>query len=143
MISQSRAKLWPDIVKFCNVMASYGQNMPRYAKFILYITSFSSFYQHNISFEPKVFWSQISLATTNVRTQKNFSNLNFLEQNLFVHQFFLTKPFGNFVEHSKFYLTPISFMQHFCGLKIFATRFFKVTLGSIMDFQLSQKAGKF
>ena len=108
-ISQSHAKLWPDIVKFCNVMASYGQNMPRYAKFILYITSFSSFCQHNISFEPKVFWSQISLATTNVRTQNNFRNINFLEQNLFVHQFFLTNPFGNFVEHSKFYLTPISF----------------------------------
>ena len=112
LISQSRAKLWPDIVKFCNVMASYGKDMPRYAKFILYITSFSSFCQHNISFEPKVFWSQISLATTNVRTQNNFRNLNFLQQNLFVQQLFLTSPFGNFVEHSKFYLTPISFLQN-------------------------------
>ena len=55
MISQSHAKLRPDIVKFCNVMASYGQDMPRYAKFILYIILILSFCQHNISFEPKVF----------------------------------------------------------------------------------------
>ena len=113
LISQSHAKLWPDIVKFCNVMASYGQNMPRYAKFILYITLFSSFCQHNISFEPKVFWSQISLATTNVRTQNNFRNLNFFEQNFFVQQFFLTNPFGNFVEHSKCFLTHMSFCNIF------------------------------
>ena len=115
LISQSHAKLRPDIVKFCNVMASYGQDMPRYAKFILYIILFLSFCQHNISFEPKVFWSQISLATNIVGTQNNFRNLNFLEQKFFVQQFFLTNPFGNFVEPSKFFLTPISF----CNIFIF------------------------
>ena len=32
MISQSHAKLWPDIAKCCKVIASYGQDTPRYAK---------------------------------------------------------------------------------------------------------------
>ena len=31
-ISQSHAKLWPDIAKCYKVMASYSQDMPRYAK---------------------------------------------------------------------------------------------------------------
>ena len=98
LISQSHAKLRPDIVNFCNVMASYGQDMPRYTKCVLYVILFLSFCQHNISFEPKVFWSQISLATKTVGTQNNFRNLNFLEQKFFVQQFFLTNPFGNFVQ---------------------------------------------
>ena len=97
LISQSHENLRPDTVKFYNVMASYGQDMPRYAKFILYIILILSFCQHNISFEPKVFWSQISLATKTVGTRNNFTNLNFLEQKFFVQQFFLTNPFGNFV----------------------------------------------
>ena len=32
LMSQSHAKLWPDIAKCCKVIASYGQDTPRYAK---------------------------------------------------------------------------------------------------------------
>ena len=38
--------------------------------------------------------------------------------------FFLDKIFGNFFEHSKYYLTTISFIQHFFGLNIFSIIFF-------------------
>ena len=66
MISQSHAKLRPDIVKFCNVMASYGQDMPRYAKFILYIISFyhfvnTTFYLSQKFFGHKFHWPQNQL----------------------------------------------------------------------------------
>ena len=86
---------------------------------------FSTFCRHYISFEPKVFWTQNFIGHEKNLELKIILGIKiFLNKLCFCTSFSLTNPFWNFFEHSKLYLTPISFMPHFCGLNIFSTRFF-------------------
>ena len=80
----------------------------------------NTFHLRQKFFGYKILWPQKYFGT-----QNTFRNQNFLEQTFFVQHFFFTNPFGNFFEHSKFYLIPMHFMQHFCGLNILSTRFFR------------------